>query len=72
MDLVILLIISIISTIIVLSFIGCCKYTVDALESEAESQYIMENSVRGEESVTSMRNMLARDPALMDFETSIF
>jgi hypothetical protein len=70
MEWIIFVIVGIISIIILVFLIYCFKYTMDILESGAESQYIMEYStVRGEESVSSMRNMLARDPALMELES---
>ena len=71
MDWIIFFIISIISISILVFLIVCCKYTMDALETEAESQYILEHSVRGKESVSSMRNMLARDPAVMELESAM-
>ena len=42
-----------------------------ALDSYAEEKYMRENNVGEEQSITSMRNMLARDPAVMDLEISI-
>ena len=42
-----------------------------ALDSYAEVKYMAENTAREGQSFTSMRNMLARDPAVMDLEMSI-